>query len=268
MDILIQKLYIGIFIDPNINGEVSYLWCLFAREPGQMLCYRIHLPPCLTCNWAQSSCFVTMELRYTNITIGPESVVYDHRYDNIYIIIPWHDSLPFPSKVYSLTTFIFEGEGGDRASSLINITDGHNGSGYENNWSFPFGLLQSNTVRRYRGCKRGERHTWRTLANILGGAWGLEADPPILTVMFLTHGRVRVVHWGDGSDLAERAWVAAWTEAAVGVEPILTGGAILADVRLAVIDVQRAVLPRVAGWAFAPVCMNKNIWPCPVSKNV
>ena len=57
---------------------------------------------------------------------------------------------------------------------------------------------------------------------------------------------------GDGRDLAEPAGVAARADAAVAVDAVLTRGAVLADVRRAVVDVVRTVGTRVAARTVAP----------------
>ena len=87
-------------------------------------------------------------------------------------------------------------------------------------------------MRGVQGVRKhgNRRRTWSTLAHILCRAGRLEADPPVLTVVFLAHGGVWVVHGRDGRHLTEGARVAARTQAPVRVEAVLTRGAVLTDV--------------------------------------
>ena len=70
--------------------------------------------------------------------------------------------------------------------------------------------------------------------------------------MIETHTRGVVLDRGDGGDLTEAPRVPPHTHAAVAVESVLTGGAVLADVGSTVIGVLRTVLAGETARAFTP----------------
>lgn len=91
-----------------------------------------------------------------------------------------------------------------------------------------------------------------TFTDVLRRARRLEAETAILTVVFLTHTALRVLHEDHGSYLTVSAGVAPRTQTLVAVQAILAASPILTDVGVTVVDVGGTIPSLVAIRALTP----------------
>lgn len=100
--------------------------------------------------------------------------------------------------------------------------------------------------------------TWCTFAGIIDGARRLVADAIVLALVVLTDAALWKRQQNDRSNLAVLAGVSGWAQAFVSADTIDARGAVLANMRLTVIDVVRAILPGEAFGANTSEKHNQN----------